>query len=102
MGFDVPERGCYYIDMIGHSDLSELSQIPVGVYYQGTPCGSFTFHGGGEELTVRRKIRFASRYGVMRLRFMNGGLNLKEIRFGFEKELDPEADWSDFEEYIFG
>ena len=38
----------------------------------------------------------------MRLRFMNGGLNLKEIRFGFEKELDPEADWSDFEEYIFG
>jgi beta-glucosidase len=102
MGFDVPERGCYYIDMIGHSDLSELSQIPVGVYYQGTPCGSFTFHGGGEELTVRRKIRFASRYGVMRLRFMNGGLNLKEIRFSFEKELDPEADWSDFEEYIFG
>ena len=102
MGFDVQDRGCYFIDMIGHSDLSELSQIPVGVYYQGTPCGSFTFHGGGEELTVRRKIRFASRYGVMRLRFMNGGLNLKEMRFTFEKELDPEANWDDFEEYIFG
>lgn len=102
MGFDVQDRGCYYIDMIGHSDLSELSQIPVGVYYQGTPCGSFTFHGGGEELTVRRKIRFASRYGVMRLRFMNGGLNLKELRFTFEKELDDEINWDDFEEYIFG
>ncbi len=102
MGFDVQERGCYIIDMIGHSDLPELSQIPVGVYYQGTPSGSFTFHGGGMELTIRRKIRFASRYGVMRLRFMNGGLKLKEMRFTYEKEIDPELGWDAYEGYILG
>ena len=102
MGFDVQERGCYIIDMIGHSDLPELSQIPVGVYYQGTPSGSFTFHGGGMELTIRRKVRFASRYGVMRLRFMNGGLKLKEMRFTYEKEIDPELGWDAYEGYILG
>ncbi len=102
MGFDVQRRGCYIIDMVGHSDLPELSQIPVGVYYQGTPSGSFTFHGGGMELTIRRKIRFASRYGVMRLRFMNGGLKLKEMRFTYEKEIDPNLDWEDYEGYILG
>ena len=99
-GFDVKRRGCYFIDMIGSSDLSELSQMPIGVYFQGVPCGSFTFHGGGEELTIRRKIWFHSRYGVMRLKFMNGGLNLKEMRFTFEKEPDPKESWEDFSEYI--
>ncbi len=102
MGFDISRRGCYYIDMIGSSDLSELSQIPVGVYYQGIAGGSFTFHGGGQELTIRRKIWFNSRYGVMRLKFMNGGLKLKGIKFTFEREPDPEASWADFEGYIIG
>ncbi len=102
MGFDVQRRGCYFMDMVGFSDLSELSQIPVGIYYQGTPGGSFTFHGGGEELTIQRKICFISRYGVMRLRFMNGGLKLKELRFSFEKDDRPEYVDGSFEEYIFG
>ena len=90
------------MDMVGFSDLSELSQIPVGIYYQGTPGGSFTFHGGGKELTIQRKICFNSRYGVMRLRFLNGGLKLKELRFSFEKDDRPEYVDGSFEEYIFG
>ncbi|MBQ8951685.1 MAG: glycoside hydrolase family 3 protein [Eubacterium sp.] len=100
LGFDVKKRGCYFMDMIGSSDLSELSQIPVGVFFQGVPSGSFTFHGGGEELSIRRKIFFHSKYGVMRLKFMNGGLNLKELRFTFEKEPDERESWEDCEEYI--
>ena len=100
-GFSVDRLGCYYIDMIGSSDLSELSQIPVGVYFQGVPCGTFTFHGGGEELTIRRKIWFHSKYGVMRLKFMNGGLKPKKMRFTFEKEPAARIDWHDMEEYIF-
>ena len=100
-GFSVDRLGCYYIDMIGSSDLSELSQIPVGVYFQGIPCGTFTFHGGGEELTIRRKIWFHSKYGVMRLKFMNGGLKPKKMRFTFEKEPAARVDWQDMDEYIF-
>ena len=100
LGFDVKQRGCYFMDMVGSSDLSELSQIPVGIYYSGVPCGSFTFHGGGEELTIRRKIWFHSRYGLARLKFMNGGLNLKELRFTFEKEPEGFDDWEGLEEYI--
>ena len=100
LGFDVKKRGCYFMDMIGHSDLSELSQIPVGVFFQGVPSGSFTFHGGGEELSIRRKIFFHSKYGVMRLKFMNGGLDLKVLRFTFEKEPKEDEPWEDFDEYI--
>lgn len=101
LGFDVTKRGCYLMDMIGSSDLSELSQIPVGVYFQGVPSGSFTFHGGGQELSIRRKILFYSKYGVMRLKFMNGGLKLKELRFTFEKELEENVNMDDYEEYIY-
>ncbi len=102
IGVDVDQRGCYLMDMVGKSDLSELSQIPVGIYFQGIAGGTFTFHGGGEEMTIRRKILFSSRYGVIRLKFMNGGLDLKEVRFTFEKELDPEVDWWSLDEYIRG
>ena len=101
VGFDVKHRGCYFIDMIGSSDLSALSQIPVGIFYHGVPSGTFTFHGGGEELTIRRKIWFNSRYGVMRLKFINGGLNLKKIKFTFEREQENFDEFDDFEEYIF-
>ena len=100
LGFDVSKWGCYFIDMIGSSDLSELSQIPVGVFFQGVPSGTFTFHGGGEELVIRRKIWFHSRYGVMRLKFMNGGLNLKQMRFTFEREQESYENFDDINEYI--
>ena len=100
LGFDVKKRGCYFMDMVGSSDLSELSQMPVGVFFQGVPCGSFTFHGGGEELTIRRKIFFHSKYGVMRLKFMNGGLKLKELKFTFERMPKEDEPWEDFAEYI--
>ncbi|MCR5213152.1 MAG: glycoside hydrolase family 3 C-terminal domain-containing protein [Eubacterium sp.] len=101
MGLDVERRGCYFIDMIGSSNLSELSQMPVGVYYHGIPSGSFTFHGGGEELTIRRKIWISSKTSVMRLKFMNGGLNLKGIRFTLEREGDFDPDIEDLEGYIY-
>ena len=100
LGFDVKKRGCYFMDMVGSSDLSELSQMPVGVFFQGVPCGSFTFHGGGEELSIRRKILFHSKYGVMRLKFMNGGLKLKELRFTFERTPKEDEPWENFQEYI--
>lgn len=100
LGFDVQKRGRYFIDLIGSSDLSELSQIPVGVFFQGVPSGTFTFHGGGEVQSIRRKIFFHSRYGVMRLKFMNGGLKLKEMRFTFEKEQESFENFEDIGEYI--
>ncbi len=82
-GFTIPCPGAYRMDMVGSSDLSELSQMPVGVFYQSVPKGTFTFHGGGEELTIRRMIRLDSTSGIMRLKFMNGGLKLKKMVFTY-------------------
>lgn len=86
-GFTIPVPGAYWIDMVGSSDLSELSQMPVGVFYNSVPKGTFTFHGGGEELTIRKVIRLDSTSGIMRLKFMNGGLKLKDMTFHY---LPPE------------
>jgi len=80
-GFTIPFPGEYTIDMIGSSDLSELSQMPVGIFYNSVPKGTFTFHGGGEELTIRKVIRLDASSGIMRMKFMNGGLKLKKMVF---------------------
>ena len=85
-GFTFASPGAYMIDMVGSSDLSELSQMPVGVFYQSVPKGTFTFHGGGEELTIRRKIRFDTPSGIMRMKFMNGGLKLKKMVFTYVRK----------------
>ncbi|MCR5742804.1 MAG: glycoside hydrolase family 3 C-terminal domain-containing protein [Lachnospiraceae bacterium] len=102
-GVNVLKRGCYYMDMVGSSELSELAQIPVAVFFQSIPGGTFTFNGtGGSDMTVTRKILFSAKYGVLRLNFITGGPDLKKIKFRFEKEVDNMLDWGEFSEYIYG
>ena len=103
LGFDIEKRGCYYIELVGGSDLSEFAQIPVAVFYQSVPGGTFTFRGtNGGWMTVERKIAMAARYGVMKLKFMGNRLKLKEMRFTYEKEVDADKIWTDYQDYIIG
>jgi len=102
-GLDVLKRGCYKIEITGKSDLSELAQIPIGIFFQSVPSGSFTFNGtGGEWKSLERKILLSSRYGVMRFYFGGNGLKLKDLKFTFEKDFDPEAGWDAYSDYIKG
>ncbi|MCQ2526785.1 MAG: glycoside hydrolase family 3 C-terminal domain-containing protein [Lachnospiraceae bacterium] len=102
IGVDCPNRGGYYMELTGGSELSELAQIPVAVFFQSVAGGTFTFKGtAGEWMTISRKILLSSRYGVLRLYFGGNGLKLKDVKFIFEKEMDK-VDWANISEYIYG
>ncbi|HBR04271.1 MAG TPA: beta-glucosidase [Lachnospiraceae bacterium] len=101
-GVNVKERACYYIDITGSSELSELAQINVSVFMQGIPGGNFGFRGTkGADMTVRKKILFMNKFGVIRLHFGGSGLDLKNIKFVLEKPLD-EMNYDEMSDYIYG
>ena len=103
MGFDAEQRGCYIIELVGGSDLSEYAQIPVAVFYQSVPGGTFTFNGtDGGWMKVERKIVLSARYGVLKMKFMGNRLKLKEMRFTYEKSCENANIWTDFPGYIIG
>lgn len=102
-GLDVKQIGCYYMEVTGSSELSELAQIPIGLFFQSIPSGTITFNGtGGEWKTLSRKVLLSSRYGVMRFYFGGNGLKLKELKFVFEKDYDPSLGWEGYSDYIKG
>ncbi len=101
-GIDALKMGCYYMDMVGSSELSELAQINIAVFMQSISGGTFGFHGsGGKDMTVTRKILLRAKYGVVRLYFAGNGLKLKKIKFRFEKELDK-MNYDELDDYIYG
>ena len=104
LGINALKRGCYFMEMTASSDQSELSQLPVAVFFQSIPGGTFTFHGtAGGWMSIQRKILFSAKYGVMRLYFTSGGIKLRDIKFTYEKEYDPYANWvENYSEYIYG
>ena len=102
-GVDIKRRGCYFMDLTGKSDLSELAQIPITIYCQSVPNGSYTFTGtAGEWVTQRKKILFHTRYSVIRFYFGNSGLQLKDLKFTLEKEINGAVDFGDYPGYIWG
>lgn len=75
------------------SDLGELAQIPVTLFYQSVPFAVFTFNGtGGEWNKLEKKTVLKNKYSVMRLYFGQNGLVPKEIHFSFDKPLDEITD----------
>ncbi len=102
-GLDVKQIGCYHMEITGSSELSELAQIPIGIFFQSIPSGTITFNGtGGEWKTLSRKVLLSSKYGVMRFYFGGNGLKLKDLKFVFEKEYDPSLGWDGYSDYIKG
>lgn len=99
-GVDVQKRGAYRLEITGSSDLSEVSQTPVSIFFQSIPGGTFIWNGtGGEWVTMDRKILFMNRYGVLRLYFGGTGVKLRDIRLTFLEEL---SEVQDISEYIYG
>ncbi len=102
-GLNVKKMGCYRMLLTGSSSLSELSQTPIGIFFQSIPCGTYTFNGtGGEWKTLERKILLSSKYGVIRFYFGGNGLKLKDLKFVYEKDYDPALGWDGYPDYIKG
>lgn len=90
---DMERVGGYRVSVTARSDLGELAQIPVTLFYQSVPFAVFTFNGtGGQWHTLERKTVLRNKYSVMRLYFGQNGLDPKEIHFSFDKPLEEITD----------
>lgn len=92
---DMENPGGYRVAITARSELSELSQMPVTLFHQSTPNAMFVFNGtGGYWHTIEKKVVIKTGYSVFRLRFGQNGLDPKEIRFIFDKQLEEINDES--------
>ena len=97
IALDVEKVGGYRVQLTAKSDLSELAQMSVSLFYLSTPSGVFTFNGtGGEWRTIEKKVIPRFKYAPYRLYFAQNGLKLKEIKFIFDKPLEEIPDDIEF------
>lgn len=89
--------GSYYFELTGKSDLGELAQIPVTIFFKSTPIMVFTWNGtGGEWVTKSQLMLFGSKYTTGRLYFGENGIKLKNMHFVFVQdasEIDNPRDY---------
>ena len=88
LAFDISNPGEYKIRLRGSSTLGELAQLPCTLFYNGFPVSNFTFNGtDGKDVVIEKDIKFYNRFNVLRLYVKSNGLDLKDIEFRFDKEL---------------
>lgn len=88
LALDISNPGEYKIRLKGSSTLGELAQLPCTLFYNGFPVSNFTFNGtDGKDVVIERDIKFYNRFNVLRLYVKSNGLDLKDIEFRFDKEL---------------
>ena len=75
------------------SDLGELAQLPVTLFYSGFPLQTFAFQGSlGKPASVKRKLQFRHRYAVYRLYFPQNGLQMLSMKFKLLGKAGEDAD----------
>lgn len=88
LALDISNPGEYKIRLRGSSTLGDLAQLPCTLFYNGFPVSNFTFNGtDGKDVVIEKEIKFYNRFNVLRLYVKSNGLDLKDIEFSFEKEL---------------
>lgn len=94
---DVETLGSYRVEVTAKSELGELAQLPVTLFYQSVPMVAFTFNGtGGKWSTQQKKVVMHNKYPVLRLYFAQNGLEVKSIKFTFERPYSEVADQDPF------
>ncbi|MBQ8245992.1 MAG: glycoside hydrolase family 3 protein [Lachnospiraceae bacterium] len=79
---DVEAGTEYEVEYTAKSDLGELAQLPVTLFYSGFPLQTFAFQGSlGKPASVKRKLQFRHRYAVYRLYFPQNGLQMLSMKF---------------------
>ena len=85
LALDVKEFGAFEASLTASSELGELAQLPVTMFFQGIPMASFTFNGtGGKDVTLTKEIPLVTRFSICRLFVATNGLKLKQIKLKFK------------------
>ena len=88
IALDVEHPGEYAVSLRGSSRLEKLAQLPCTLFFNGFPVSNFTFNGtDGKDVVIRKEVKFYGRFNVLRLYVKSNGLDLKDIEFSFEKDL---------------
>ena len=87
LALDVKEFGSFEAALTGSSELNELAQLPVTMFFQGIAMASFTFNGtGGKDVTILKDIPLITRFSICRLFVASNGLKLKQIKLKFKSK----------------
>ena len=85
LALDVKEFGAFEASLTASSELGELAQLPVTMFFQGIPMAGFTFNGsGGKDVTITKEIPLVTRFSICRLFVATNGLKLKQIKLKFK------------------
>ncbi len=88
-GLQLARMGGYRMEITAVAKGTELSQLPVTLFCSGIPVHSFVWNGtGGKEVTKSVKLVFNSNFAIARLYFGQNGLEIRRIRFVYEKTLE--------------
>lgn len=92
-GIRTEKQGLYTMCMRVKADASEIAQIPVTIYVNGTLVSTVTLNGTkGQWTEITRSLgHFMNPNNYIRLYFAQSGLQIDEITIELEKEADPLA-----------
>lgn len=91
---ELDKLGGYRVEVTARSELSELAQLPATLFYQNIPMTVFTFNGTkGAWESREMKVLLHNKYSIFRMYFAQNGLEVKEIKFTFDKALDKIPDF---------
>ena len=91
-GVTCDDHGVYEMEFTATSDLNELAQIPMTVYFTSIPFHVLTWNGTeGREDTRSAKIIINSRHVVLRAHMGSLGVRLKSLRFKYLSPITEEA-----------
>ena len=86
---DLEKLGYYKAELMARSDLGDVAQIPVTLSFAGTPRAVYTFNGtNGQWVTQTREVDLSMKYAIMKLFFPQNGVDVKQIRFTFDRPFE--------------
>ena len=84
-GITTDVNGVYKMEFTASSELNELAQIPMTLYYTSIPFKVITWNGTeGADVTKEAKIMILSRHSVLRAHPGAAGVKLKSLRFTYD------------------
>lgn len=88
-GIQAEKMGCYAIIIRVKIDASEIAQVPVSIYSNGTLAGTVTMNGtNGEWVEVRQTLgHFTGPNNFVKLYFAQSGMQLDTITVELEEEM---------------
>ncbi len=87
LGIHIVKSGEYKVTLTARSELGELAQIPLTIFFGGFPILAYTLNGtGGEWVKKEKNTMLIGKNNYLRFYFGQSGMEVRDIRFELVKE----------------